>query len=156
VPGSDDDYTWTISGCKPGHGQEISYLLITGCWTRQDIVSVNASAGKVEIRSDGSVKIDNLRDKDLPLSVTIVFNKTFSSGAGQVSIFVKTGGGRGAGFSFTVAGPICGDVAGAVQLPNAGGATPGGARDLLPLLAGAGFLALAAAAGWLARRPGLS
>ena len=32
VPGASDTYTWTISGSKPGPGEEISHLLIYGCW----------------------------------------------------------------------------------------------------------------------------
>lgn len=105
-PASSTTYTWDVSGVKPGPGQEISHVDITGCWDANDVASLTANNGEEEVKSDGTLKVDNLQDDDLPLTVTAVFNTAFAS-TGSANVFVKTGGGSDAGFNFATAGPNC-------------------------------------------------
>jgi uncharacterized repeat protein (TIGR01451 family) len=105
-PGSSTTYVWQISGSKPHQGQEISHVDFTGCWSANQLLGVVASSGDVETKNDGSFKVDNLQDDDLPLTVTATFSTLFPS-TGTVDIFVKTGGSSDAGFPFEVSGPNC-------------------------------------------------
>jgi len=108
APGeSSDTFTWIVSGKKPGPGKEISHIEICGCWAKNDILSVSASSGQVEIKNDGKVKVDNLQDSNLPLTLTIVFKSVYGSVSSGTDLFVKTGGGSSAGFAYRVGGPDC-------------------------------------------------
>jgi Tol biopolymer transport system component len=108
LPDTSATFTWVVSGSKLGTGQEISHITIAGCWTKQDIQSVSASAGAVEIKNDGTVKVDNLQDRHLSLTLTITFKSAYASSASGSNLFVKTGGSANSGFDYAVGGPDCG------------------------------------------------
>ena len=118
VPGHDDQYKWRLQSCQPGGGGdddddgddddegEIDYLLISGCWKRSDLKSVLASDGTPQIRTDGSVKVNNLDDDDLPLTVTLKFKSSFVSAQGAAVLTVKPD--DQSVVNLTAAGPNCG------------------------------------------------
>ena len=63
--------------------------------------------------SNGTVRVDGVEDDDLPIQITIVFvpgspPATSPSANNTVVVFVKTGGGPDAGFTFVEGGPTCG------------------------------------------------
>jgi hypothetical protein len=106
VPGQNDDYTWVLQGCKPGPGKEISNLVISGCWRRSDVASATSNSGTVEKRNDGSIKITDISDSKLPLSVTVTFKAAFSS-AQNAAVFTGKLGTQNSGLVLHVAGPTC-------------------------------------------------
>jgi|GEM_PF-5431668 len=99
-------YTWEVTGSKPGPGQEISHLVISGCWDRSKVSVLSATAGSPEIKDDGSLKIDSLQDIDLPITITVTFTQTYAP-LGNASLLVKTGSGSDSGFTYPVTGPDC-------------------------------------------------
>ncbi|MGH7158147.1 MAG: SdrD B-like domain-containing protein [Candidatus Saccharimonadales bacterium] len=105
-PASTDTFVWKITGSKPGRGEEISHITLNGCWTKHALKSVTITAGTKELKEDGTIKVDDLQDDDLPLTVTVVFKQAYAS-TGTANIFVKTGGGPSAGFGYQTAGPNC-------------------------------------------------
>jgi len=107
VPDSASAYTWIVDGEKAGPGCEISFVLGSGCWDRADIDYVTANIGVVEVKDDGSVKVEGIQDDDLPLTITVYFTATLTSADDAASIFIKTGGGPDAGYTLTVDGPSC-------------------------------------------------
>ncbi|HMQ01875.1 MAG TPA: hypothetical protein PKD79_02270 [Candidatus Doudnabacteria bacterium] len=109
---SSDTFVWKVTGKKPGAGKEISHVVLSGCWEKGDIKKVTKSKGKLEIKNNGQIKLDNLSDKSLPLTITVKFKKSYYAD-GSANIFVKTGGGPSAGYDFDVDGPNCdGEVEG--------------------------------------------
>lgn len=121
-PEASDSFTWEISGEKPGTGKEISHILISGCWLHSDVISVAADYGDgtpvpsehIEVfddkgdhgNPDGSIKVDELGDNDLPVTISVVFAALYPSD-GAANVFVKTGDGPDAGFNYSVGGPKC-------------------------------------------------
>lgn len=108
-----NEYTWLISGDKPGSGQEISNFTINGCWTTDNIVDIITEPAGLIVEQDpnntpsGTVKVDSLNDDDTPFYLTIVFNEKYLSNGTTTNAFVKTGGGSDAGFAYTPGGPNC-------------------------------------------------
>lgn len=104
-------FVWTVSGSKPGEGQEISHVDLTfeSCIDASDVSSFTSSAGtpKNELTSNNRLKVDSpLDDGDLPFTITLVLNSNYIAN-GNTNIFVKTGGGSDAGFPYSVGGPSC-------------------------------------------------
>jgi Fibronectin type III domain len=105
-------YLWKISGVKPGPGQEISNATLSGCWNASQVKAATAQATgakpPVEINaSTGAVKVDNLNDNVLPVTVSITYMAKYVSAGTGTTAFLKTGTGSTGGITSTVAGPTC-------------------------------------------------
>jgi len=95
-PTASDTFTWELDGSKPGPGEEISHFSLDGCWSEDDIVTVNGSTSWdwSPIDPPGgqeALKFDPPNsDDDLPFGITIVFNQSFPS-TGSVNGWIKQG-----------------------------------------------------------------
>jgi uncharacterized repeat protein (TIGR01451 family) len=106
VPGESADYTYTVSGCGE---PQLQFVKLSGCWSKDDIASVETDPGgkAVEILDDGTVKVNDLSDADLPLAVIIHFTSDHKSKDDATNIWVWVGPGDSDGFSFSAGGPKC-------------------------------------------------
>jgi len=115
-PTQTDTFTWTLSGEKPGSGQEISHFSLQGCWGEDDIESVSIDEnGPNETDNwqwtaisppggEEAIKINNLNDdSDLPATITVVFNQSYLSN-GSVTGWIKQGSNL---VSYGADGPNC-------------------------------------------------
>jgi len=93
---TDDTFDWTIERCPGAQGngwfRNVKSITISGCWHRGDIDSVEVSDGKVKVGHDGTIKVFQLRNDDLPLDVTVKFDDEFLAGEDTVEVFVKETG----------------------------------------------------------------
>ena len=84
-PNSSDTFTWVFDGTKPGPGSEVSHFSLEGCWTEDDILTVNGSTSWNWDFIDPpggnkSLKFDGINGDDkLPATITIVFNQVYQN-----------------------------------------------------------------------------
>jgi uncharacterized repeat protein (TIGR01451 family) len=105
IPNSSKDYKYTVSGCNE---EQLKMVKMSGCWSKDDIDSVETDPSKpVEIQDDGTVKVSELSDADLPLKITIHFKSSHVSAANHTDIWVWVGPGDSDGFGFQAGGPEC-------------------------------------------------
>jgi hypothetical protein len=99
-----------ISGSKPGPEQEVSNAIFSGCWKAGHVVSATASVTgstpPVTIDpSSGSIKVDNLSDKMLPVTRAVTYGATWASATSGTNVALKMGSKTN---TSTAAGPCAG------------------------------------------------
>ncbi len=116
-PVGSKEFVWAVNGIKPGPGQEIGTIYLSGCWKADKVANAkatdkNGKALKVTVQRGGpkvnKIQVENINDKKLPVSIQVTFYETYGSVENGTDLFVKTGSGRIAGFTYNVGGPTCG------------------------------------------------
>lgn len=95
-------YTYEINSDCDQRGFLNAYLF--GCWGKDDIASVEASAGHVFDARGRFIAVFGVRSDDLPLTLTISFNQSYMADDHEVKFFI------GSWFKlkkFFAAGPDC-------------------------------------------------
>lgn len=106
-PEASASFTWEVTGVRPGAGREIRWVVLSGCWTKADVLLATADKGVVAIQSDGSVKVSNIGDRYLPVRIGIVFRNVYSSRSSGTNAYLKLGLEPTTGQNITVGGPTC-------------------------------------------------
>jgi RHS repeat-associated protein len=97
-------FVWTFSGVKPGPGQEISNVVLSGCWNASQVSSVKASSGSAGVEKTGTIKVESISDTSLPLTITVTFAATWQSRSSITTLTYKAGT---TSTTLMVSGPNC-------------------------------------------------
>ncbi|HSR52646.1 MAG TPA: RHS repeat-associated core domain-containing protein [Acidobacteriota bacterium] len=135
-PSGSMSFIWEVEGSKPGPGEEIGYVELSGCWVAGQVVAATATDRHgddvpVTVHQGGPrinrIQAADLTDERLPVAIRVTFTDYFGGASSGTPLFVKTGGGVDAGLSFDAGGPTCQPPAALVAaleaacLPDGGG-----------------------------------
>ncbi len=121
TPGTSDTFTWRVDGSRPTAQEQIAFVLLSGCWPASQIAHVKArGTGDVNLTTTvypTLIRIGNVRDTWLPMTVTVTFTSRFAATTVGTDITVKTDsngdwddhadGDGDALILYTVGGPVC-------------------------------------------------
>lgn len=79
-------YTYEIDSDCDQRSFLNAYLF--GCWSKDDVASVDASAGQVFDGYNGFIAVFGVRSDDLPLTLTITFNQSYLADDHEVRFFI--------------------------------------------------------------------
>src|SRR6266498_672713 len=77
-PVGSKEFVWAVNGIKPGPGQEIGTIYLSGCWKADKVANAkatdkNGKALKVTVQRGGpkvnKIQVENINDKKLPVSI---------------------------------------------------------------------------------------
>lgn len=113
-PNASSIFVWDVDGIKDGPGTEIGAIYLSGCWTTDDVLSIEAvdnsgnllpATWKTTGPYSDQIEVKLIKDKKLPIQVTVTFVTQYLSSDTGTMLIIKTGGRSNQ--TINVGGPTC-------------------------------------------------